>query len=220
MSQQWQLEGNIPESYERYLVPVLFAPWAVKLIKLAALKQNERVLDVACGTGIVARLASQHLGDAGKIVGLDLNPLMLKVARQSASDVTMPIEWREGSATDIQLPEAIFDVVFCQAGLMYFAELQAVQEMHRMLVPGGRLALSVWRPIQYSPGYVALADALDRHVSSEAATMMKMPFSLGDTEKVRKLIVGSGFRNVRIRLDIDMVRFSSSEEFLSTGQNL
>jgi SAM-dependent methyltransferase len=212
--QQWQLEGNIPQAYEKYLVPALFAPWAAKLIDFAKLEPGERVLDVACGTGIVARLAAQREDNAAKIVGIDLNPQMLEIARQSSSDVTMPIQWLEGSATDIQLPEATFDVVFCQASLMYFAEPQATQEMHRMLVPGGRLAVNVWRPIQYSPGYVALAEALERHVSSEVAAMMKLPFSLGDAEKVRKLIVGVGFRDVHIRLDIDMVRFPSSEEFI------
>jgi SAM-dependent methyltransferase len=139
---------------------------------------------------------------------------MLKVARSSSSDVARTIEWREGSATEIPLPDEDIDVVFCQLSLMYFAEQQATREMHRVLVPGGRLALSVWRPIQYSPGYNALAEALERYVSSEAAGMMRMPFSLGDSEKVRQLIVGAGFRDVKIRLAIELVRFPSAEEFI------
>lgn len=216
MSQQkqWQLEGNGPEANEKYLVPALFAPWAVKLVQLAGLKPGERVLDIACGTGIVARLAVQYVGDTGKIVGLDSNPQMLNVARQSSADLSMSIEWHEGSATDIEFPEAHFSVVFCQEGLMYFAEPQAVQEMFRMLIPGGRLIVSVWRDIQYSPGYVVLVEALERHVSSDAAAIMKMPFSLGDIERVRKLILGAGFRDLHIHFDVDMVRFPSSEEFI------
>ncbi len=216
MSQQnkWQLGGSIPEAYEKYLVPALFAPWAVKLIELAKLKAGERVLDVACGTGIVARLAAQRVGEGGKVVGIDLNPQMLKVAREASSEMTTPIEWQEGSATNLQLPDTIFDVVFCQKSLMYFAEPQAIREMHRMLVPSGRLALSVWRPIQHSPGFAVLAEALERHVSSEAAAIMKRPFSLGDAEKVRNLIAGSEFRNIHVLLDVAMVRFPSPEEFI------
>ena len=211
---QWQLGGNIPEAYEKYLVPALFAPWAVKLITLAKLKPGERVLDVACGTGIVARLASQYVGETGKIVGLDLNPEMLKIGRQASSEITTPIEWRESNATDTHLPEAMFDVVFCQKSLMYFAEPQALHEMHRVLVPGGRLALSVWGPIQHSPGFIALADALERHVSSEASAIMQRPFSLADAEKVRNLMAVAGFRNIHIHLDVAMVRFPSPEEFI------
>lgn len=171
-------------------------------------------MDLACGTGIAARLAARQVDGNGKIVGLDINPAMLAMARLASRGLTPPIDWQEGSATDIPLPDASFDVVLCAASLMYFANQQGTQEMYRVLAPGGRLALTVWRPIQYSPGYRALAEALGRHVSDEAEGMMRSPFSLGDAEKIRALIVDGGFSKVRIRLETDMARYASAEEIL------
>ena len=209
-----QFESNMAEAYDTFFVPVLFAPWATKLIDFAAIEAGENVLDLACGTGIVARLASQRVGDSGSVVGLDVNPAMLDVARRSSMGIAPPIEWREGSATDMPLPDASFDVVLCQASLMYFPEPHATQEMHRVLAPGGRLALSVWRPIEYSPGWRAMANALETHVSDEVGAMMRSPFSFGDAEHVRDVIREGGFSHVHIRLDGDMVRYPSVEEFV------
>src|SRR5918993_2770365 len=115
--EQWQLEESSAESYERYLVPLFFAPGAQYLIELAALGVGERVLDVACGTGIVARSAAPRVGANGRVVGLDLNEGMLEVARMASSEVHPAIEWQQGDATDMPLRDRAFDVVFCQQGL-------------------------------------------------------------------------------------------------------
>src|SRR5215208_5387475 len=109
--QEWQLEESSAEAYERYLVPLLFAPGAEYLVELAALGPGERVLDVAYGTGIVARRAAPRVGSGGTVVGLDLNESMLKVARKVSSDVRPAIEWQQGDATDMPFPDATFDVV-------------------------------------------------------------------------------------------------------------
>ena len=100
--------GNLPANYERFFVPAIGAPLATDLIRLAALRPGERVLDVACGTGVVARLASQQVGDTGTVTGLDVNPGMLAVAR-SATPPDMPIDWHEASAEAMSLPDASFD---------------------------------------------------------------------------------------------------------------
>ena len=116
MSQQerWQVSGNAAEAYERYLVPTLFTPWAHDLIARAALQPGERVLDVACGTGIVARLAAAHVGVAGHVVGVDLNPDMLAIARaQPPATASARVEWREGDANALPCNDATFDAVFC-----------------------------------------------------------------------------------------------------------
>jgi SAM-dependent methyltransferase len=94
---QWHFVGNVPENYERYLVPSIFAPWAQDLIEAAALRPGERVLDIACGTGIVARTAARALGGSS-VVGLDLSAPMLAAARSAAKAEGVSIEWREGSA--------------------------------------------------------------------------------------------------------------------------
>jgi ubiquinone/menaquinone biosynthesis C-methylase UbiE len=210
---QWAFAGTA-DAYETYLVPVL-ARWTDHLFELTALKPGERVLDVACGTGIVARRAAQRVGATGKIVGLDADAGMLNVARSVASGIRPAIEWHEANATAMPLLNAAFDVVFCQQGLQFFGDrLAALQEMRRVLVAGGRLALSVWRPIQYSPGYAALADALERYVGTEAAAMLRAPFGLGDPEELRGLVAQAGFHNMHIQIAIHAVRFPSAEELI------
>src|SRR5207247_1537305 len=155
--EQWQLSGNAAEIYERYLGPAIFGPWAPVLIERAALKPGERVLDVACGTGVVTRLAAQQVAPTGKVSGLDLNPAMLAVARSRPSTSAVAISWHEGNALALPFPDATFDVVCCQLGLQYFADRPlALREMHRVLVPRGRLALLVWGPLEHSPGYAVL----------------------------------------------------------------
>ena len=185
--EQWQLDEGSAEAYERYLVPLLFAPGADYMIELATPGPGERVLDVACGTGIVARRAAPRVGSGGKVVGLDLNEAMLGMASKMSSGVRPEIEWRQGDATSMPLPDGAFDVVLCQQGLQFFPDRPAaVSEMHRVLRPNGRLALSVLRSVEHNPGYRLLADALERHVGPEAGAMMRSPFpSLSGDEPAR-----------------------------------
>ncbi|HLL50277.1 MAG TPA: methyltransferase domain-containing protein, partial [Thermomicrobiales bacterium] len=134
----WQLTGNAAELYERYLVPTITGVWAADLVRRAALQPGERVLDVACGTGIVARLAAEQVGAQGVVVGLDLNTAMLDVARALPSPAGAPITWTEASVLAMPFPDATFDVVVCQLGLQFFPDRpQALQEMRRVLVSRG-----------------------------------------------------------------------------------
>lgn len=213
--QSWQLEDNSAEAYERYLVPAIMRSWAADLVDLAAPLPGERVLDVACGTGIVARTAAPRVGASGTVVGLDLNPAMLAVARQVASALPPAIEWQEGNALDLPFPDGAFDVVFCQYALMFFGDRsRALTEMRRVLAPHGRLAVSVGRGLEHNRGYAALSDALERHAGPDAAAMMRSIFALGNDQQLRSLVAGAGFRDVRIRLAVDAVRYPSFEEML------
>jgi ubiquinone/menaquinone biosynthesis C-methylase UbiE len=210
---QWQVGGNAAEIYEQHLVPTVFGPWAADLIEAASPRPGERVLDVACGTGVVARLAAERVGADGRVVGLDLNPGMLAVARSVASPT--PIDWREGSAVALPFEDGAFDLVLCQQGLQFFPDRPAaLREMHRVLAPGGRLGLATWRPIQHAPGFAVLARALERGVGPEAAALMQAPFSLGDAEELRVLIGGAGFRAVDIRPAAKTFHFPSVDEFV------
>jgi SAM-dependent methyltransferase len=121
--QGWQLAGCLPENYERHLVPALFGPWAAQLVELAAPGPGERVLDVACGTGIVARRAAALVQPGGAVAGLDSNRGMLEVARAAAAEVRPVIDWRAGDAADLPFPDGVFEVVLCQQGLQFFPEL-------------------------------------------------------------------------------------------------
>jgi ubiquinone/menaquinone biosynthesis C-methylase UbiE len=211
-----QVGANAAEVYERQLVPVMLAPWAPKLIDLAEVKPGQHVLDVACGTGVVTRLAAERAGSAGRVMGLDINPDMLSVARRLAPVGGGTVEWLEASALEIPLPDASFHVVLCQHGLQQFPDRpKALREMRRVLVPGGRLGVCVWSRIEGSPGMAALAEALQRHVGAEAAANRRAPFALGDPVQLRALVEDAGFRDIDIRTMVETAHFSSPDALVT-----
>ena len=214
--EKWQLGGSAPEVYENQLVPAIFGPWAPVLVAQAALRAGERVLDVACGTGVVTRLAAQQVGPAGHVVGLDLNAGMLARARATPSPAGATVDWREGDAGALPLEASSFDAVICQLGFQYFPDReQAAREMRRVLKPTGRLVALVWRGLSHSPGFSALATALERNVSTAAAAVMRAPFVFGDSpDEFRGLLAQAGFRTVRVGAEVRMVRFSSPAAFV------
>jgi ubiquinone/menaquinone biosynthesis C-methylase UbiE len=215
---QWQVAGNAAETYQRALVPAVFAAWAPRVVALADLQPGERVLDIACGTGVVARLAAQQVGRTGTVTGLDLNPGMLAMAASIASsdpDASAPIAWREASATKMPFPDAAFDVAYCQLGLQFFPDrVAALREMYRVLVRGGRLGLMVWRGIQHSPGFGVLAAALERHVTADAAVITRAPFALAEAEELHALMAAEDFREIAIEPVAGTVRFASVTRFV------
>jgi SAM-dependent methyltransferase len=209
------MKGSGPGAYERHLVPAIFAPWATVLLELARLQPGERVLDAACGTGVVARAAAARVGAAGQVTGVDLNPGMLEVARAVSGEPGHPIAWREGNLEALPFADGEFDAVLCQQGLQFCPDkAAAVAEMRRVLRAGGRLALSVWREIPHVPYILAVTDALADHVSAEASQRMSAPCSFGSRDALRGILSQGGFRDVQIRIDVLPMRVASLEEFL------
>jgi len=195
--EQWQLHGNVAELYERYVVPYILGPWAPGLVALAALQPGERVLDVACGTGVVARLVAAQVGATGHVTGLDLNAGMLAVARTLPSPPGTSITWVEGSAIAMDLPDASWNVILCQQGFQFFPDQPAaLREMHRVLVPGGRVLLSVWQSA--GPYDIAVSEALKRHVGAETATRYLAARVVPAAEELERLFVEAEFRAVEI----------------------
>jgi SAM-dependent methyltransferase len=146
---------------------------------------------------------------------LDLNPKMLVVARSVTSGTRPEIDWRAGNAAELPFGEETFDVVLCQCGLQYVPDrFGALREMVRVLKPGGRLLLSVPRPLQTHPAHLALADALEQYAGPEVAAIINTPFALGKAEEIRSLVTGAGFQQIHIRIEIDTMRFPSAEEFV------
>ncbi|MEA2864125.1 MAG: hypothetical protein QOC84_2081 [Bradyrhizobium sp.] len=214
---QWQVAGSAPEVYERELVPAVFGVWAPTLVELAQPRLGERVVDVACGTGIVARIAATRVGPTGSVVGVDLNPGMLSVARSIVSTDSSggPLQWQEASADKLPFRDGSFDVVYCQLGLQFFADrAAALREMRRVMGAEGRLALMVWRGIHESPGFSVLAEALERHVGQAAAAVMRAPFGLSSVDELEALVRAAGFQNVAIQQRSGTVRFPSVERFV------
>ncbi len=213
--EQRQLRGTRAEIYERGLVPAIFAPWAAVLIKQAALQPGERVLDVACGTGVVARLAAQQVGSTGRIAGLDKDAERLAVARSLPPIPGVSLEWQEGDALAMPFADASFDAVLCQQGLQFFADRPAaLREMRRVLAPGGRLILSVWGSLEQCPGYAALVGALERHLCTAAASEMHSFFALAEASEVRSLFAGGPFNEFQLHTAVRTARFASPERFV------
>jgi len=198
------------EIYERHIVPAIFATWVPSLLDFAALRPGERVLDLACGTGVVAREAVSRVGASGRVVGLDINGGMLARARATSVD----FEWCEGNAMDLQFAAGAFDVVVCQQGLQFFPdESKGIREAQRVLVSGGRLAAAVWCSIESSPGHRAMALGLERHVGAEAAKPMYAIFRLGDPQALQTSLESAGFHDVRLRRERKVARFPSPNLF-------
>lgn len=201
--EQWQLAGSGPASYERYQVPSLFGPLAELFLATIPLQTGERVLDVACGTGIVARLAAQQIGTTGLVTGVDLNPGMLEVARAHTPTSGAAVDWHEGDAGALPCDDASYHVVLCQQGFQFFPDQpQALREMYRVLRPGGRVALCVWRSIEHNPFNQAVAAGLARYVSAEAAASLRAPFAHGDAQVLRTLLADAGFQAVEIQVKV------------------
>jgi len=210
----WQLEGNAPLAYDTHIVDVFLQDYSRRLVEVAAIKPGDRVLDVACGTGVVTRLAANKVGSAGQVVGFDLNAGMLARARASR-ETAAAIEWRVGSATDMPFADATFDCVICQHGLQFIPDkAAALSEMHRVLADRGRTVISVWRSIEHCPWQAAIADAVERNVGSEQAAQIRSAFSFGDADQLQQVIVAAGFRGVEIRIDRETIRHASIAEYV------
>jgi ubiquinone/menaquinone biosynthesis C-methylase UbiE len=203
----------LAESYENYMVPALFAPWSTHLIQRANPQPGEHVLDVACGTGIVTRNVAPRVGSQGMVIGIDLNPNMLSMARLAAEREGLTMEWRLSPAEKLPFPDGNFDLILCQFGLMFFRDRRAsLTEMHRVLRPGGRIVLSVWQGLERHPFYRTL-----HNVSSQllGKSVVQTVFSLGDSDEVRKLLSDAGFQQIEIEPLSIMARFPNAEEFLA-----
>lgn len=181
--------------YEGRMVPVLFTPWAEDLIDRVDPQPEMPVLDVACGTGAVARLIAPKVRP-GRVVGFDLNPAMLEIARSLGIE---GVEWHEGDATSLPFPDAEFDVVLCQQGLQFMPDkAAAAAEMARVLRPGGRVAISCWKGEDENPLPAAISASAEAVGWTDAAEGFAMPFSFGDPDRLESLLSAAGFEEVAI----------------------
>lgn len=211
--EQWQLTAEAAERYERCPARYILGPWAPSLVDAARVAAGEHVLDIACGTGVVTRIAAERAGPAGRVVGIDLNPGMIAVARSLPAPIGAPIEWHERSALDLKLEDAVFDAVLCQQGLQFFPDKAlALREMRRVLGPGGRLAFSVWNNTGLYNG--AVIEALARFLSKEAAARFNASRQVPPAEELKRLVTDAGFAGVDLRVARIDVHLPQIDQFV------
>jgi SAM-dependent methyltransferase len=184
-SMDWSAQvGDGSKGYQEFLVPGMFTPFAGRLIADLEITRGSAVLDVACGTGAVTRLAARATGATGTVTGIDIGSSMLAVARsQPAEPDSAPITYLEGSALELPLLDRSVDYATCHHGFQFFPDrVAAIRELHRVLAPGGRVAIACWTGLERTPVFKAIRDSLHLHVSEQAGQMMESPFSVPATE--------------------------------------
>ncbi len=213
MTSPAQPPPNPAETYEAYFVPHIFGPWTAVLLDAAQPAPGARVLDVACGTGIAARTVAPQVGVGGRVVGLDVSPVMLAVARRAMLPPdAAPGAWVRGSAQALPFPAATFDLVLCQQGLQFFPDgAAAVREMRRVLRPGGRAVLSVYQTLAHNPVY----DLLYTELIPRAGTPhVAAAFSLGDAAALESVLAAGSFRTVSITPVQQVIRLPEPDRFV------
>jgi SAM-dependent methyltransferase len=211
--ESWQVSGGAAEVYEKCFVPAIFGRWAPRVVDAARVSSEDRVLDVGCGTGVLARAAADRVADESQVTGLDLNEGMLAVARR----LRPRIDWRQGDASKLPLPVESYDVVMSQFSLMYFPDRSAaIREMVRVLKPGGRLAAAVWGPYERATGYVIVTEIAKRRCGQAAADVLTAPFVLGEEDALRVLFGEAGVHEPSIELRDGIITFPSIETFVET----
>jgi len=205
---QLMAQPSFPEIYERFLVAPIFAPWVGAIFEEVGLGPGDRLIDIACGTGIVARTAREQFGPSARVVGVDISPDMLEVARK----VEPSVDWRAGNAMDLPLQAGeIFDVAVCQQGLQFFPDrAAAVAQMRRALVPGGRVAVATWRPDDEIPLMRDLRLAAERFVGP----ITDARHGFGEPGPVEELLRAAGFRDIRSRTLAMTLRFGPEAPFV------
>jgi SAM-dependent methyltransferase len=211
-TETFQLSVATAELYESKFVPAFFAEWAPHLVDLAGVGPGQTVLDVACGTGIVARTAADRLAGAGRVVGVDLSEAMLTVARRVRPDV----EWRHGDAGALPFPDASFDRVLCQMALMFFPDRAgALREMRRVATPGAIVAAAVPGRLDAQPAYAPFVEMAVRHAGPQAASLLGAYFVCGDLGELTALVESAGLSVIATRTRLGRARFDSVDAFVA-----
>ncbi len=193
-------------AYEGLHVEALFRQWVGPVLDAAGVGGGDRVLDVACGTGVLARAALERVGTAGAVTGLDIGAGMLAVAEQLEPTVT----WVEGDAGSLPFDAGEFDAVVSQFGAMFFPDrVGAFREMLRCARPGAPVVVAVWDALDRSEAFPISVDLLQRRAGTEAADALRAPFVLGDTDELRRLFADAGASSVEVETTTGTARFPS-----------
>jgi SAM-dependent methyltransferase len=207
------IDTTAGEAYEKHMVPGMFARWTERAVGLAALRPGERLVDVACGTGIGARVAAQALGRSGKATALDLDAGVVEIARCLPQGDGATIEYHCANALEMPFPDEAFDVALCLQGLQFFPDrVKGFTEIRRVLKPSGRLIATIWGPLEANKGHAAVVHAIERQQVDASAA--KRACSFADPTEIRDAAARGGFGNIEVRTEDGASEFASFDSFM------
>ncbi len=208
----FQIPLETAEIYESKFVPALFADWAPHVVEMGDVGPGQSVLDVACGTGIVARTAAARVGTQGRVVGVDLNQSMLTVAERVCAGVDL----RQADVSSLPFDDATFDAALCQMALMFFPDpAAAVREIGRVVKPSGTVVIMVPSSLDAQPAYRLLVDLAVRHAGPQAVAMLSAYWSCGNLDELIGTVRTAGLDLLSTRTRMGTARFDSIDEFVS-----
>jgi ubiquinone/menaquinone biosynthesis C-methylase UbiE len=222
MSNVFSFSGDsVAQSYNDVLVPLMFEPWGIRLVEEHAPWDGLRILDLATGTGIVARLLADQVGSDGSVVAADINPEMLELARQRCADLENTVTFLESPAHPLDLPDESVDAVVCQQGFQFFPDRDAAaHEIHRVLRPGGPVVATTWRPIAECGFFGVICTALERIDEKEIGDLMRTPFDFMPEDELGLHFEDAGFDDVQItQQEKDAVFPGGVEQVVQTTYN-
>lgn len=215
-SAQWQLKGNSPKIYDKYISPAVSAPWYSLFIETGLSYMQGSIVDIGCGTGsfLFHLLNQKKISNETELVGIDINSAMLDIAKNKSSIAKNSISWINADVKKIPFSDAYFNLMYCQQGIQYFKDKdEALREMYRVMNPNGVFIATVWSTIENCIGYKCLADAVQRVVGDSAKSSLYSPFSYHNPENFKELVKSAGFSSVDVKTINNFVSFPSIKEF-------
>lgn len=216
VTETFQVSAEQAEAYEEHFVPALFRQWVEPVLEVASVGPGHRVLDVACGTGIVARSAAERVDPDGSVTGVDLNPAMLAVARRVAPE----IDWRQGDVTALPFSAHVFDVVTCQAAIFFFPDpAGALREMSRVTRSDGRVVVQSFAALSSQPAYGPWVELVARYAGPDAVRLLGTYWSEGDPDAMRARCADAGLRVIAVHEHVRPAYFPNIETMVLTEVN-
>lgn len=194
--------GSIPQHYDEGLGPMIFVDCAADIARRVAVRNPRSVLETAAGTGIVTRALRDALPASTRLTATDLNPPMLEVASAKFRE-DEPITFQPADAMALPFPDASFDAVVCQFGVMFFPDKdKSYREVHRVLAPGGHYLFNVWDSHQYNSFGRISHEVAGSFFPDDPPQFQKLPFSYHQIDPIKASLLAAGFAD----LDVSVVR--------------
>ncbi len=212
MATENKYKGSLPDTYHRYLVPLIFSAYADDLARRVSVVEGATILETAAGTGVLTEYLARNLPSATKIVATDLNPAMLEVAQNNLAGFANTI-FEVANGVDLPYEDASFDTVLCQFGVMFFPDLsQGYREAYRVLKPGGELIFNVWDTLDKNHLSRAVHESVTKLDVESPPDFLKQPYVYNDIEGIKTQLKDAGFSEISVEVLKKESRAKSARE--------